>query len=214
MKKLGNLLILGDSYSTFTGFVPEGYSCWYTPGGHNETDVDKAEDCWWYKLKEATGCIIIENNSYSGATVCNTERPHQIGTSFITRADRLIADGFFAKNRIDTIIILGGTNDSWIDSPIGEIKLNSIDAEDKKYVLPAFAYLISALREAAPNAFILPVLNCDLKPEITDGFAKICEMLENPCLRLEGVSKQFGHPDKQGMTDVKNQIIAFLEKFI
>ena len=28
---LGNIFILGDSYSTFEGYVPEGYPCWYMP---------------------------------------------------------------------------------------------------------------------------------------------------------------------------------------
>ena len=31
MKGFGNILIIGDSYSTFKGFSPEGYSYWYPP---------------------------------------------------------------------------------------------------------------------------------------------------------------------------------------
>ena len=51
-KEIRTVAILGDSYSTFDGYIPEGNACWYftTPQGDN--DVVKVEDTWWYQFCE------------------------------------------------------------------------------------------------------------------------------------------------------------------
>ena len=50
---INNFLIIGDSYSTFKGYNPEGYAYWYGNEGHiNETDVKSAEECWWHLLEK------------------------------------------------------------------------------------------------------------------------------------------------------------------
>ena len=212
MLKLGNILILGDSYSTFKDYNPEGYAYWYGNEGHiNETDVKSAEECWWHLLEKEVDGKILLNESHSGATVCNTERPSIPGTSFIIRTDRLIANGFFSENKIDTILILGGTNDSWIDSPIGKPLYEGFSDENKLEILPAFAYLLTRLKEVAPEAKILPLINCDLKDEVMDGFEEISEKLGIPCLRLKNVSKLNGHPSVEGMIQIKDQVLEFLK---
>lgn len=37
-KEIKTVAILGDSYSTFDGYIPEGNACWYftTPQGEND----------------------------------------------------------------------------------------------------------------------------------------------------------------------------------
>ena len=35
--------VLGDSYSTFEGFIPKGYATWYTTAVQKATDVNKVE---------------------------------------------------------------------------------------------------------------------------------------------------------------------------
>ena len=147
MKSFGNILIIGDSYSTFKGFNPDGYICWY-PQSESEaprTDVTQVSETWWHQLCSETESTLILNDSFSGSTICSTERESIPGTHFNLRADKIINSGFFNKNKIDTIIIFGGTNDSWIDSPIGEIKYDNIEENDIKKVLPAFAALISSI---------------------------------------------------------------------
>lgn len=43
--------VLGDSYSTFEGFIPKGYATWYSPTAPPETtDVNKVEQTWWWQL--------------------------------------------------------------------------------------------------------------------------------------------------------------------
>lgn len=43
--------VLGDSYSTFEGFIPKGYATWYSPTAPPETtDVNKVELTWWWQV--------------------------------------------------------------------------------------------------------------------------------------------------------------------
>ena len=62
-----NILILGDSYSTFEGCIPEGYATYYPA-----LDVTRAEQTWWSRVLRATGARLAQNNSWSGSTVCHT----------------------------------------------------------------------------------------------------------------------------------------------
>ena len=48
--KLNNVLIFGDSYSTFDGYIPKGYATYYSSIFREETDVRAVEDTWWYPL--------------------------------------------------------------------------------------------------------------------------------------------------------------------
>ncbi len=210
MLKLGNILIIGDSYSAFENAIPDGYDAWYTDERKRITQVFSPQDTWWGQLLSQTDGKLVLNESFSGTTVCNTERPHLPHTSFCYRVEHLIDDGFFEKNEIETVFIFGGTNDSWIGAPLGEIVLNDFSSERKKEVFPAFAYLIKTLQKHAPKAKILPVVNCDINPLIMDGYAQIGKRLDAPCLQLVDISKYNGHPDKVGMTQIKEQLIAFL----
>ena len=57
--------ILGDSYSTFQGFIPEKNACYY-PNKEKVDDVLCVTDTWWYKLAQNKGMRLLVNNSYSG----------------------------------------------------------------------------------------------------------------------------------------------------
>ena len=81
-----NISILGDSYSTFIGWIPQGYAVWYNPTS-NKTDVHQVEDTWWWQLCDKTDCTLLVNSSYSGSTIGNTGYKGADAThsSFITR---------------------------------------------------------------------------------------------------------------------------------
>ena len=72
MVDLGKVFILGDSYSTFEGHIPEGYATWYYKDIRNDTDVEKAEQTWWKKVLDNTKSELVLNCSYSGTTICHT----------------------------------------------------------------------------------------------------------------------------------------------
>ena len=64
--------VLGDSYSTFEGFIPKGYATWYTTAVQKATDVNKVEQTWWWQVIKEGGYKMGNINSYSGSTICNT----------------------------------------------------------------------------------------------------------------------------------------------
>ncbi|MBQ8588463.1 MAG: hypothetical protein IJ454_03635, partial [Clostridia bacterium] len=79
---LGNVFILGDSYSTFQGYIPEGYAHYYGEEGPNylesnpemkltANDVCDVAHTWWYDLVKENGTL-LRNCSWSGTTICNT----------------------------------------------------------------------------------------------------------------------------------------------
>ena len=67
--KIKNVMIFGDSYSTFNGYIPEGYRTYYSEEWRNETDVRKVEETWWKQFLSATGASLTQNNSWSGSTI-------------------------------------------------------------------------------------------------------------------------------------------------
>ena len=211
MADFGNVLILGDSYSTFIGHIPESCDPWYVDGGHENTDVTTVEQTWWHMLIRETNSRLVLNSSYSGTTVCHTgyngsDCSH---ISFIARFEKLIKEGFFESNSIDTVFVFGGTNDSWANSPVGELKYADWSSEELYSVLPGFCYLINRLKTVLPKARIISVINTELKAEITNGFIEASEKYGIEAVVLKDVGKTAGHPNIKGMKDIKEQIINF-----
>ena len=170
MKDLGNVFILGDSYSTFEGYIPEGYIHYYSRADREETDVNAVGQTWWKKLLDDTESNLILNCSYSGTTVCNTgyDGEDYSDKSFVARLDKLIDGGFFKENNIDTFFIFGGTNDTWSGAPVGELMYDGWSKADLYNALPAFCYMLSRVKENV-SARVVVILNDILKDEITVG---------------------------------------------
>ena len=212
-KSAGDVLILGDSYSTFEGGIPKGYINWYSDDEQN-TDVRHIKDTWWHSFITETNSRLALNSSYSGSTICNTgyNASDSTRSSFITRTDELIEQGFFEINTIDTILIFGATNDSWAGSPIGQMKYSDWTADDLKSFRPALCYLLSQLKENAKGARIIYMVNTGLSGTITSSIKAACEYYGVEMLVLSDFAKQDGHPNMAGMESVKNQLIAYLEK--
>ena len=42
-----NIMIFGDSYSTFAGYIPDGYAVYYSTEEREQTDVRRVEETWW-----------------------------------------------------------------------------------------------------------------------------------------------------------------------
>lgn len=206
--KFGKAFILGDSYSTFKGAIPEGNSPYYP---RDVIDVRSVSDTWWGMLFNESDAELVLNDSWSGTTVCNTgyEGRDCRDNSFIARLDRRISEGFFKENKIDTLIVFGGTNDNWAGSPVGEVKYGEISEEEKFSVLPAFSYLIEKITSETGVKNVIALINEGFKDEITDGFTEISKHYGAHPLKLKDISKVEGHPNKEGMTAIKDQLIAF-----
>lgn len=196
--------ILGDSYSTFKGYVqPDTNLVWY-PADKN--DVVKVEQTWWHQFLNNYGYALEVNNSYSGSTICHTgyNKEDYSDRSFITRMDKL--------GNPELILIFGATNDSWANAPIGEYQFDSWTKADLYSFRPALAYLLNGLQCLYPNARIYYMLNSELKSSINESVYTICQRYDVPVVTLYNIDKQRGHPSIAGMTSISIQMQEFLEK--
>lgn len=203
-----NLIIFGDSYSTFKDYVPEGYSIYYP-----KLDVDEVNKTWWKLFISKTGYNLIHNNSWSGSTIGYTGYNNydcSKTSSFICRYKKQKNNGLF-NNDIDLVIVFGGANDSWADSPLGEIKFSDWTEDDLYSVFPAISYLLYNLREDLPKSKILCVINTDLKEEIVNCMIESSNKFSIDYVVLHDIDKINGHPTALGMNQICNQIIDNLK---
>lgn len=204
-----NTIIFGDSYSTFRGYIPEGYAAWYPENGNcGKTDVADVTQTWWHQVAEEANLNLVLNNSWSGSPIGYTGYNNtncSRSSSFIYRLNELIENGFFEKNRIDTVFVFGGTNDSCANAPLGEP-----DGTDLYCVLPAIRHFFKLLRDALPNATIYCLINTHLKPEIVDALRTVSERHGITAVAFDHIEKDFGHPTVQGMLDIKNKVLSVL----
>lgn len=203
---------MGDSYSTYEGYIPKEYHFYYSnERQENRPFVKDVEKTWWHMLAEENDFNIILNDSFSGSTICNTVREnYSVESSFLSRIDRYTNENFFLKNNINTMFIFGGTNDSWIDAPVGNLKYSDWTADELKCVLPAFCYLINRAKEVVEDVIV--IINTDLKQEITKGFVEACEKNKIKYLCLKEIDKESGHPTELGMKQISKQVTECLHK--
>lgn len=91
------LSILGDSISTFAGYIPSGNVTYYPSGS-----VTVVTDTWWKKLMSALGMDLNINNSWSGSRVTTTAGDTSAGC--MSRCENL-------GTSPDVIIVWMGIND-------------------------------------------------------------------------------------------------------
>ena len=206
--------ILGDSYSTYKGWIPSGNASWYSDTGNStpENDVAGVADTWWYKLSKDSGMSLLVNDSYSGSTVSTTGYNGDDYTSFCftTRMVNTLGEKRALEPKPNIIFIFGGTNDNAANSPIGELKYSDWSSNDLKSFLPAFCYMIAYIKKYNPQARIINIINTDLKSEITNGMVSACEYYGIENIALSDIGKTGWHPNKEGMEAIKNQIISIL----
>lgn len=220
MADLGNIFILGDSYSTFEGYIPEGFNAYYLTSGPDykchkgeldDGDVFHVNETWWYDLCNENGNL-LRNCSWSGTTICNTGYGGSDNStrSFIARFDRLAKEGFFEKNKVDTFFLFGGTNDSWANSPIGELMFEGWTRDDLYSALPAFGYLMESFKKHLKGTKIYCIINTELKSELTDAYKEACKKYGIDVIELCDIDKQHGHPTILGMKQIKQQVLEYI----
>ena len=209
MKSLGNTVIFGDSYSTYEGYIPEVYAIYYTKSQRSDSAyLDSVQKTWWKMLLDETDSNLVLNNSWSGSTVCYTG---YLGVdknqSFVKRARECLIDGVCNSKKVDTVLIFGGTNDNWANSPLGSEKYENITEKDLESFFPALCYLITYIKNSSKDIRIINITNTELREEVTSGMASICEHLGVENVVLHGIEKDYGHPNEKGMEQIKNQIL-------
>lgn len=206
--KLGNVLIFGDSYSTFEGYIPEGYNVYYrTDSG--ATDVRAVTETWWHQLIKETGSNLVLNDSWSGSTVCNTGWDGDCSktSSFNYRLNKYISNGFFNENKIDTVLVFGATNDSWINVPLGELKFSDFEEKELFGFLPAVSCFLKTLRETLPDARIVYIINSGLQKPFEEGIKEASNRYGIQTIEVGNIDKESGHPTVKGMAEIKDVIL-------
>ncbi|MDE6400053.1 MAG: SGNH/GDSL hydrolase family protein [Muribaculaceae bacterium] len=199
--------VLGDSYSTFEGFVePATNELWYyARPKQKQTDVNDVKQTWWHLFIKENGYRLEKNNSYSGSTVSTTgyQGNDYTARSFITRMDNLGSP--------DMIIIFGATNDSWAGSPLGEFDWSGNSQGDFKSFRPALCYMLSHLKDRHPNTEIIYLINDGLKESITSSIVEACTHYGIPYVQLHDIDKTAGHPNVNGMRQIADQLTKALK---
>ena len=215
MSKINNLVIFGDSYSTHKDFLLKDHTYYYSTEGRAGVPVSKMlpDETWWGRFIKRTEATLVLNDSWSGSTIgytgysgadCSTR------SSFIYRYRQLKNAGFFDENQVDTILVFGGTNDSWANAPLGEQMLSDWKENDLYSVLPAICYFMSQLKKDHPKARIAFIANCGMKPEIITCIKSASEIVGVEYVELSNIDKLEGHPTVQGMAMICDQVIEQL----
>ena len=199
--------ILGDSYSTYEGFMtPSTNELWYyAQNPEARTDVKNVRQTWWHQVIKENGWRLCINNSYSGATVSYTgyDGNDYSARSFNTRMDNL--------GQPDIIFVFGATNDRWAGSPVGEYKYENITLGDLYQFRPALARMLQWMTDRYVNTEIYFILNDDLRDEIDESVKTICAHYDVPVIELTDINKLSGHPSVKGMRQIADQVNAFLK---
>lgn len=210
---LGNTLIMGDSYSTFDGEIPEGYLAYY-PKNSKDFGVDRVQKTWWHRLISKTDATLLLNSAYSGSTICHTgyNGDDYSKISFLGRLEQMIDSGYFKENRVDTFIIFGGLNDYWANSPLGEIKYENITEEDKFSFFPALSQFFQSIKEASPETRIIYIVCELLSDEMKNGIHEICEYYGIETVEPRDITLISGHPNDEGMKKISTDILTYLKE--
>ena len=199
--------ILGDSYSTFEGFVtPSTNEMWYYEETRDQTDVDDVTQTWWWQVIDKGGYKLCLNNSWSGSTIgyYGYSGNDYSERSFIKRMNNL--------GNPDIIFVFGGTNDSWAGAPMGEFKYDRLRQDDFFSYRPALSFLLSQMKKRYPNVKIYFIINDGLSEEVTSSTKTICDHYAIEYIPLVNIDKKNGHPSVKGMAQISEQILKKIKK--
>lgn len=132
------LSILGDSISTFTGYIPSGNASYYPAG-----DVTDVSDTYWYKLMQALGMTLNVNNSWSGSYV--TTNAGESSAGCMSRSQQL-------GTTPDVIIIYMGINDFNNEVELGTYNGKTALPSDTTTFREAYAIMLNKVLTAYPTS--------------------------------------------------------------
>ena len=215
--KFRTFSVLGNSISTYSGYIPNGYANYYTPSRLS------VEDTWWMLLSAKGDLELASNASWSGSTVANKGGSSM--KSFFTSDERINA---LAANGVpDIIFVLGGTNDWGANSGnLGDYPID--DNYDLKTFRGAYSYLVVQLKKRYPDTSIIC---CSILPrrqsrtqknscgvtqmDIDESIKYICHFYNVHFIDMSvcGIEENIGaftidglHPNKAGMAIVSDYI--------
>lgn len=213
----GTFSVIGDSYSSFDGYMADSEAAtWYPASNHgmdDTNDVENVEQTWWYKFANNYGSRLIENDSWSGSAISydgyGEGTDDGKATSLVTRRNKLTTP--------ELILVFGGTNDAWVANDsgttatfLGDYVYSGWTETQLEKFRPALAYLLHNLKREHIGAKIVFMLNTGIS-SIEPSVDAICEHYGVSVLKLHDIAKAHSHPTEAGMTAIANQLTAFLK---
>ena len=194
--------ILGDSYSSFDGYVwPDSNNVYYP---NNSNDVTTVDQMWWWQMADSTGWQLEKNNSFSGSFVCNMNHLNFYGShSFLCRMDDL--------GDPDVIFVFGSTNDAVYHAPLGEYVFDNWDEDQLITFRPALACLFNGLMTYYPKAKLYFMLDLSLDDAYIASSHRIAQYYDVDCIDLYGIEKTWNHPTVAGQATIANQVLEALQ---
>ena len=200
--------ILGDSGSTYKGYVPDGYSCFYP---YPTSDFGDVNQTWWMRTINNLGMKLLKNNSWSGSCVSTGT-----GSSSTTNDTRL-QELLFGTETPDVIIIFMGAN----DCGSANVKLETFNE--------SYKVMLDKIKLLCPNSEIyimtLPTLGMyedDTKEEYNEVIRKYAKEYNYGLIELthlytketfSNYSLDAGHPNKAGMIKISETVIKDMLAF-
>lgn len=221
------LSILGDSISTYSGYIPSGNATYYPKG-----DVQSVNDTWWKKLTDALGMTLDVNNSWSGSYVTTVNGDTSAGCG--TRAEAL-------GESPDVIIVWMGINDFGNEVGLGTYDGATAVPVTTTTFREAYAIMLNKIltKYRTSEVWVCTLPQCEKNgetgfPEINgNGVAlvefnkAICELAEafgvkvldhNRCgLNYQNISVYESdslHPNKSGHSLIANNDIRQMDNYI
>lgn len=189
--------ILGDSYSSYEGYIPSGNAKAYPISGNDVNDVSQM---WFRQFGDRIGATLDVAEAWSGSPVCNWCWNHDTSAnSFVTRVTRL-------PENSDIIFVFGGTNDHNGTATIGEYKYDNWAEADLKTFRPAYAYVLNWILVHRPNSRLIAIINSGLDSGYSTSMKTIANHYGIPTVELANIAKIAGHPNKAGMVEIGAQV--------
>ena len=196
--------VIGDSISSFSGIIPNGYKAYYPK---SDCDVDKWTKTYWgILINEYWNAELDVNCSWSGGCVAPGVSGKTEGSDFVTRCTDFVNP--------DVILLFGGTNDA--------ISSSGVALGDYSYDLPfgslntncrfrdSYIAVIKAIQANYPEAKIIIILGDHVTGEYATSVEEIAKHYEIPYVDFrddKNVTKYSGsHPNYNGMKYMAKKI--------
>lgn len=228
--------LLGDSITTYIGYIPSGQTYEYDGTNYNGL---KVTDTWWMKLINALEMELLVNNSWSGTCV-TTIRDSVKGAN-----SNAMARSALLGNNPDVIIFYMGINDFCFEAVLGNYDGSTALPSEGTDFGSAYAVTLNGIMAAYPTAEIwcatLPQCErngSNVPPEINDSSVPLVDFNN----RIKTLALSFGakvldfaqsgltyqnmniymgdwetstgrglHPNADGMSKLANQAIRQLD---
>lgn len=125
--------VLGDSITTYLGYIPSGFSYFYPYPTADLTDVNQT---WWMQFINAYGMKLLVNNAWSGSAVAGSSSS---AAHTMTRLQYL----YIGEIKPEVILIFMGAN----DAPSPYISLTQFDE--------AYGRMIQNIKTSSPDSEII-----------------------------------------------------------